>query len=147
MFALFLAGACVNFLMIFLIPLGVFSRWATLPIAIVTFLGALFTTVATVLATALFIIMKNAITSVAAINIGASLGIQMFVFMWIAAGTSIIALAIQLGQCCCCASRRDVRLGKKRGSKKAWESDEMPPVSEKPASKRNWMGRKKASAA
>lgn len=49
--------------------------------------------------------------------------------MWIAASCSLIAFIIQLGQCCCCASRRDVRTGRKRGSKKAWTGaggDEAP---------------------
>lgn len=45
MFALFLTGACLSFLMIFIVPLAVYSRWAGLPIAILTFLCALFTTV------------------------------------------------------------------------------------------------------
>ena len=88
-----------------------------------TFLAALFTAVASVLATVMFIIMQNAITQVQQLNIGASIGIEMFVFMWIAAGTAILAWIIQLSLCCCCASRRDVKKGKKRGSMKAWKND------------------------
>lgn len=45
MFGLFLAGACVTFVMIFIVPLAIYSRWASLPITILTFLAALFTTV------------------------------------------------------------------------------------------------------
>lgn len=130
MFGLFLAGACLNFLMMFLVLLSVFSRWGTFVIMIFTFLGALFVTVAAVLATVMFIIMQNALTSVAQINIGATIGAQMFAFMWIAAGSAILAWIIQLCQCCCCASRRDIKKGKKRGSKKAWDT-ETPGVSEK----------------
>lgn len=70
-----------------------------------------------------FIIMQDAITSATQLNIGASIGIEMFAFMWIAAGTAILAWLIQLGMCCCCASRRDVKKGKKSGSKKAWHGD------------------------
>lgn len=124
MFALFLSGACLSFVMIFLNPLSVYSRWLTLFVAIFTFLSALFTTVASVVATVLFIIMKRAVTSVTELNIGASIGVEMFVFMWIAAGTAILAWLIQMGMCCCCASRRDVRTGRKRGSKKAWRDSE-----------------------
>lgn len=51
MFGLFLTGACLDFLMIFLAPLAVFSRWASLPLMIFTFLAALCTTVASVIAT------------------------------------------------------------------------------------------------
>lgn len=45
MFGLFLAGACLTFLMIFIVPLAVYTRWASLPIVIFTFLSALMTTV------------------------------------------------------------------------------------------------------
>lgn len=149
MFGLFLAGACLTFIMIFLGPLAVYSRWASLPLMILTFLAALFTTAATIIATVMvsetfvlwsqaivltflqFIIMQNTITSVEQLNIGASIGIEMFVFMWIAAGTAILAWIIQLSLCCCCASRRDVKTGRKRGSMKAWRESGRP-VSEKP---------------
>ncbi|KAK5733155.1 hypothetical protein LTR17_009896 [Elasticomyces elasticus] len=143
MFGLFLSGACISFVMIFFVPLSVYSRWATLPIMIFTFLAALTTTVASVIATVLFVIMQNAITSVTQINIGAAIGVRMFAFMWIAAGSSIIAWLIQLSLCCCCASRRDVKKGKKRGSKKAWNGTE-PGMSEKaPKDKRGWFKARK----
>jgi hypothetical protein len=135
MFGLFLSGACLAFVMIFLNPLAVFSRWLTLFTGIFTFLAALFTTVAAVIATVMFIIMKNAFTSVEELNIGAELGIKMFVFMWIAAGSSIIAWLIQTSLC-----RRDVKKGKKTGSKKAWQT-ETPGISEK-ESRRGVFGRK-----
>jgi len=120
MFGLFLTGACLSFVMIFVVPLSVYSRWASLPIMLFTFFTALVTTVATVIATVMFIIMQRAITSATQLNIGASIGVEMFAFMWIAAGTAILAWIIQLGMCCCCASRRDVRTGRKRGSMKAY---------------------------
>ena len=131
MFGLFLSGACLAFVLIFINPLSVFSRWATFVIAIFNFLAALFITVAAVIATVMFIIMKNAFTGVADLNVGATIGVEMFVFMWIAAGTATLAWLIQLGECCCCASRRDVRTGRKRGSKKAWNTETVG-VSEKP---------------
>ncbi|KAF1987972.1 integral membrane protein [Aulographum hederae CBS 113979] len=124
MFGLFLTGACLNFLMIFVVPLSVFSRWATLPIMIFTFLGALCTTVATVIATVMFIIFRNVTNNAGSdININLNLGNQMFAFMWIATAFSIFAWLIQLGECCCCASRRDVKTGRKRGSKHAYENE------------------------
>ena len=51
MFGLFLVGACLTFIMIFLAPLAIYSRWASLPLVILTFLNALFVTVAAVIAT------------------------------------------------------------------------------------------------
>ena len=145
MFGLYLAGICLSFVMMFLVPLSVFTRWATFPLMLFTFFAALCTTVATVVATVLFVIATNAVTSVSEINIGASIGIKMFVFMWIGAGTAILAWLIMLGQCCCCASRRDVKRGKKTGSKKAWTDSPSPAqMSEKPPrAKRSMYGRKK----
>ena len=140
MFGLFLSGACLAFVMIFINPLSVFSRWSAFFIAILNFLVALFITVAAVIATVMFIIMRNAFTGVADLNVEAAIGIEMFVFMWIAAGTAIVAFLIQMGECCCCASRRDVRTGRKRGSKKAWNTETVG-VSEKPK-RRGMFGRK-----
>lgn len=140
MFGLFLSGACLSFVMIFLTPLSVLSRRITILIGFLTFLAALLVTVGSVIATILFVLFQRAATSVTELNIGASLGIKMFVFMWIASGASIIAWLIQTGLCCCCASRRDVRLGKKKGSKKAWETETVG-VSEKPA-REGVLGRK-----
>lgn len=79
----------------------------------------------------MFIIMANAVTAAEQLNIGASLGVEMFAFMWIAAGTAVLALIVQLGMCCCCASRRDVRTGRKRGSKHAWSEGFNPAMREK----------------
>lgn len=146
MFGLFLAGTCLNFLLIFITPFSVASRWAALIIGFFTFIGALLITAASVVATVMFIIMRNAFTSVTELNIGATIGVQMFVFMWIASGTAILAWLIQTGLCCCCASRRDVRKGKKKGSKKAYATETAGVsngISEKPQ-KRGLFGRKKA---
>lgn len=140
MFGLFLSGACLAFVMMILNPLAVFSRWLTLFTGIFTFLAALFITVATVIATVMFIIMQRAFTSVEELNIGGELGTTMFAFMWIAAATSILAWLIQTSLCCCCASRRDVKKGKKTGSKKAWQT-ETPGINEK-GSRRGVLGRK-----
>lgn len=77
----------------------------------------------------MFIIFKRVIKCAEAdVNIVSELGVRMFVFMWIASGCSVVAWVVQVGLCCCCASRRDVRLGKKRGRRRAWtESGEVPP--------------------
>jgi len=142
MFGLFLSGACLVFLMIFLTPLSIYSRWLTFFVSIFTFLAALLVTVATVIATVMFIIFQNTAANAGAdINIGASIGTEMFAFMWVASAFAILAWLIQMGLCCCCASRRDVKRGKKLGSKKAYDGS-VPAMSEKP--KRRW-GRKSSS--
>ncbi|KAH4258829.1 hypothetical protein HBI04_106540 [Parastagonospora nodorum] len=149
MFGLFLTGTCLTFVLIFLMPISVFTRWLALPVAIFAFLNALIVTVASVIATVMFIIFRNTITGVAQLNIGAEIGTTIFVFMWIASAFTIFAWLVQMGLCCCCASRRDVKTGRKRGSEKAYHSalsgvhptTAGAPKTEQPRKKRFWQRR------
>ncbi len=148
MFALFLTGACLALPSALLAPLSISSRWASLPLTILTFLTALTTTVATVIATAMFLIFRKAIQSaVDSVNIQAEIGIKMFVFMWFASGAAILAWLIHFAQCCCCASTRDVRTGRRKGRRKAYNpfgrgsQVGATGAEEKPKARRRWMGR------
>ena len=123
MFGLFLTGTVLSFVLIFAMPLSIFTRWLTLPVAILAFLNALFVTVASVIATVMFVIFRNTIGGVAELNLEAEIGTTMFAFMWVASAFSIFAWLVQMGMCCCCASRRDVKKGKKRGNEKAYHMD------------------------
>lgn len=120
MFACFLVGTCLTLLCVFICPLG-FSktpRWQhkarriflrQLPVTILAFLAALFTTVATVIATVMYIIFRNTFADAADLNIEARIGTEMFAFMWIATGFNLIGFIIQIGTCCgvcCCTGRR-----------------------------------------
>jgi hypothetical protein len=116
MYLCFLIGTIFAFLAIFLVPLAIYSRWWSLPLAIFTFLTALLITAGSIIATAMFSIFKKVFTSQAGLQIGAELGAQMFAFMWIASGFAIVAWVVQLSLSCCLASRRDVKTGRKRGS-------------------------------
>ncbi|KAL3420665.1 integral membrane protein [Phlyctema vagabunda] len=120
MFGFFITGVCTNFVSIFIAPVCVYSRWISFPFAIFTFISALLTTAAAIIATVMFSIFKNVITAQAGLNIGAELGTEMLAYMWIGAGSSILAWLIHLCLACCCASRRDVKRGKKRGAKAAY---------------------------
>lgn len=148
MFALFLTGACLTVPSIFLSPLSIYTRWASLPLSILTFCTAFTTTAASIIASAMFIIFRNTINkAVDTVNIQAAIGTKMFVFMWIAAGAAILGWLIQLGACCCCASRRDVRTGRRKGSKKAYaglavDGARAGHTSEKPGARRRWIGRR-----
>lgn len=116
----------MNLCNIFLSFLTIYSRWVSGVYAVWTFISALLTAVATIIATVMFIIFRNVITSQAGLNIGAKIGNQMFAFMWIGAACSIIAWLIHVGMCCCGASRRDVKSGRRMGSKKAYSSGMVP---------------------
>ena len=131
MFGLFLTGSVTSFVMMFIAPLSLYSRWASIPIAILTFISALATTIATVLATVMFVIFRKVATGVGEINLGARIGEQMFAFMWIASAFSIISWIVQCALCCCCTSRRDVKKGKKRGSAAVFVSSGAEPTGEK----------------
>jgi len=142
MFAFFLAGACLSFLCIFFAPMGFSSkpRWShrrkriflrQLPITILTLLAALCTIAATVIATVMFIIFKNALSSQTAVNIEGRLGTQMFAFMWIAAGATLIGFLMQIGTCCgicCCSGKRKAERKGELDSTRTAEKEEVPVV-------------------
>lgn len=82
------------------------------------------------------------------VNIVPKIGVEMFVFMWIASGCAIVGWLFMMGECCCCASRRDVRRGRKRGAKSAWRRNgKLAPIEfgerEKGEGRRGVFGRKK----
>jgi hypothetical protein len=116
--AAILAG-CIFF---FITPIVLYSRWWSFPVAVWTFIAALFTVAATIIGTAMAVIFKTAITSQPGLNIEASLGNVMLIFMWIASAFSIFGFAIHLCLSCCCASKRDVRTGRRMGNKAAYTS-------------------------
>lgn len=121
MFCFFLTGACMTFVSIFIAPITLYSRWWSLPFAIWTFFATLFTTVATVIVTAMSIIFVNVATSQPGIKISATIGKPFFVFMWIATAFSILGLLIHLCLLCCLASRRDIITGRKKGDSHAYD--------------------------
>ncbi|KAL8674971.1 MAG: hypothetical protein Q9168_000675 [Polycauliona sp. 1 TL-2023] len=149
MFAFFLAGTCLALPTALLAPCSIYSRWASLPLTILTFLTAFTTTVASVIATVMFLIFKSAIQSAAeSVNIQAEIGIKMFVFMWLASGAAILGWLIHFAQCCCCASTRDVRTGRRKGRRKAYRpfggsADQVDATGseEKRTARRRWLGR------
>jgi len=141
MFGLFLTGTLLSFVLIFLMPLSLYTRWLALPVSIFALLNALIVTVAAVIATVMFIIFRNTITDVRELNIGAEIGKTLFAFMWVAAAFAIFAALVQTGLCCCCASRRDVKSGRKRGSKKAYTGEKTVAPAPAGRKKRFWQRR------
>lgn len=122
MFGAFLTGICMNFVSIFATPLALLSRWWSLPIAIWTFIAALLLVVGSAIGTVMAVVFKTVITGQPSLNIRADIGIPMLVFMWISAACTVIGFMIHLSLACCCASRRDVKTGRKRGNKAAYAS-------------------------
>lgn len=120
MFGFFLTGVCMNFVSIFIAPLAIYSRWWSLPLTIWTFIAALLTTAAAIIGTVYAIVFRNVLTSQTELNIGCSLGVDMFAFMWVGSAFSIFGFAIHFCLLCCCASRRDVKSGRRKGRASAY---------------------------
>jgi SUR7/PalI family len=120
MFACFIVGIVFCALSFLIVFTTIYSRWVSFLMGFVTFIAAFFTTVGSVIATVMFLIFKNTFEGTDEVNIKATLGTEMFIFMWIASGFSLVGLIMNLGMCCCCASRRDLKRGTKKG-KKAFE--------------------------
>ncbi|KAJ0107411.1 hypothetical protein N8I77_002334 [Diaporthe amygdali] len=113
MFAFFLAGTVISFVMVFLSPIAIFSRWWALPMSLISFLTFLVILVGSVIASVISFVFKYAATAQTSLNINAYVGTRMFVFMWISTGCALIAFILHAGMGCCCTSRRDLKSGKK----------------------------------
>ncbi|KIX95949.1 uncharacterized protein Z520_08204 [Fonsecaea multimorphosa CBS 102226] len=120
MFSCFLVGTVLTFLCILVSPLG-FSqrpRWQhkakrvfcrQFPVSLLSLAALLFTAVASLIATIMFLIFQDKFSGAADLNIHAYLGKPMLAFMWIATGLDLIGFLMQLGTCCgvcCCTGRK-----------------------------------------
>lgn len=76
---------------------------------IFTFLTALTTIAASVVATVMFSIFRHVFVGNGVnLNIKAYLGTRMLAFMWIASGLTLIGFIVQVASCCsaCCGGRK-----------------------------------------
>jgi hypothetical protein len=89
MFGFFMLGICINFLLIFLSPLVLLSRWYSYHFVTFAFISALLTFAGSTTATVMYVIFQRVITSQKELSIGAKIGGQMFAFMWLGAVFSI----------------------------------------------------------
>ncbi|KAL7623272.1 hypothetical protein AAE478_006953 [Parahypoxylon ruwenzoriense] len=115
MFGFFLTGLVLDFILIFFAPIVLYSRWWSLPFCFFAFLATVLVLIASSLGTAMSLIFKYALTSQTELNVSADVGIKMLVFMWIATALTMLAFIIHAGLGCCCATRRDIRTGRKGG--------------------------------
>ena len=126
MFACFLVGTVLTFLCILSAPIGFSKRprlqhkaksvfLSHLPIIILTFGALLFTGVAAVIATVMFVIYVHTFASASTINIYGSLGKPMLAFMWTAVGLNLIGFCARIrtwcSMCCCTGRRKAIRKG------------------------------------
>jgi hypothetical protein len=113
MFGFFLTGCILTFLFIFMTPLVVKSRWWSLPFAFASFIITILVLAASIIGSVISFVFKYAAEAQQDLNISASVGTRMFVFMWIATGCALVAFIIHAGLGCCCTSRRDITIGRR----------------------------------
>lgn len=113
MFAFFLAGTVLAFALVFLSPIAIFSRWWSLPMAILSAVTFVLIFAASTIASVISFVFKYAATAQQSLNIDASVGLKMFVFMWLATGFALVGFILHAGMGCCCTSRRDLKRGAK----------------------------------
>ncbi|KAI1389884.1 SUR7/PalI family-domain-containing protein [Hypoxylon trugodes] len=151
MFGFFITGLVLDFVLIFITPVVLYSRWWSLPFSFVALLATLLVLIATALGTAMSLIFKYALTSQTDLNVNADVGVKMFAFMWIATGFTLLAFIIHAGLGCCCTSRRDMRTGRKGGRHINQTSEASAPSNAPPNEKKGLklpkFGRKTATSA
>jgi hypothetical protein len=96
MFSFFLLSILTSFLLIFLSPLVLLSRWYSYHFVTFAFISGLLTFCGATTATAMYVTFQKVITSQKELNIGAALGVRMFVFMWLGTVFSIVGWAVHL---------------------------------------------------
>lgn len=105
MFGFFMLSLCMNFLCMFFGPIVLYSRFYSFHFVTLTFISSLLCTAGSVIATVMYAVFKRVIGSQKELNISASLGAQMFAFMWIASTFSAAGWIVHFHLAC--VSRRE----------------------------------------
>ncbi|KAL7936982.1 SUR7/PalI family domain-containing protein [Trichoderma chlorosporum] len=109
MYAFFMSGIVLNFVLLFLTPLVLKSRWFSLLISLIGAVAGIVLTVAAVIATVISVAAKIALTAQDQLNISCDIGVKMFAFMWIAALSTDFAFLLHAAMGCCCAPEKKSR--------------------------------------
>lgn len=113
MFGFFLTACLLTFVLVLASPAVLWSRWYSLPFALVSFVDAVLIVVGSVIGTVISLVFKYAAESQSELNIRAYVGTRMLVFVWVASGFGLAAFVIHAGLGCCCASKRDIATGRR----------------------------------
>ncbi|KAI0164288.1 SUR7/PalI family-domain-containing protein [Hypoxylon sp. FL1284] len=113
MFGFFITSLVLDFVLIFVTPVVLYSRWWSGFFGFFALLATLLVLIASALGTAMSLIFKYALTSQTDLNVYVDVGTKMLAFMWVATAFTFLAFLIHASLCCCCTSRRDLRTGRK----------------------------------
>lgn len=123
MFEFFTVACCFTLLALITSPWSLSSRRGTIVPAVFAFITALCCVVATIVATILFTVFRNALMDLGAgLNIKAEIGTAMFAFMWTGTAFSVVAWCLQAGQLCCCLGPKNTGTEGGEGNEKAVSS-------------------------
>ncbi|KAG5974660.1 hypothetical protein E4U55_008099 [Claviceps digitariae] len=102
MYAFFMAGTILSFVLLLGTPLVMRTRWFSLFVSLFGGLAGAILTVAAAIATVITVAAKVALTAQDQLNIKVNIGVKMFAFMWIGAITTDLAFLLHAAMCCCC---------------------------------------------
>lgn len=108
MYGCFMAGICINTVLIFLSPLVIRTRWWSLALSFLSAIAGIVVSLGAAIATVITFAAKIALTAQDQLNIKANIGVKMFVFMWIAAIATDVAFLLHAAMGCCCKPDRRV---------------------------------------
>ncbi|KAL6906959.1 SUR7/PalI family domain-containing protein [Trichoderma evansii] len=113
MYAFFMSGIVLNFVLLLATPLVLRTRWFSLFTSLVGGVAGIVLTVAAIIATVISVAAKIALTAQDQLNIQCDIGVKMFAFMWIAALSTDFAFLLHAAMGCCCApdKRNNSRVG------------------------------------
>jgi hypothetical protein len=117
MYAFFMSGIVLNFVLLLATPLVLRTRWFSLFTSLVGGVAGIVLTVAAIIATVISVAAKIALTAQDQLNIQCDIGAKMFAFMWIAALSTDFAFLLHAAMGCCCAPEK--RNGSRAGSPSA----------------------------
>ncbi|KAF3077676.1 SUR7/PalI family domain-containing protein [Trichoderma afarasin] len=103
MYAFFMSGIVLNFVLLLITPLVLKSRWFSLCTSLIGAVAGIVLTVAAIIATVISVAAKIALTAQDQLNIQCDIGGKMFAFMWIAALLADFAFLLHAAMGCCCA--------------------------------------------
>ncbi|KHN99416.1 uncharacterized protein MAM_03114 [Metarhizium album ARSEF 1941] len=107
MYAFFMAGTIINLVLLLGTPLAMRTRWFSLFLSLLGGLSGLVLTVAAIIATAISVAAKIALTAQDQLNIKVHIGVKMFAFMWIGALATDFAFVLHAAMGCCCKPLRN----------------------------------------
>jgi hypothetical protein len=111
MFTFFLISLCTNFLCVFLSPIILYSKFYSYHFVTFAFISQLLCMSATVVGTVMFVVFQRVISSQQELNIGAMLGAQMFVFMWLGTAFSVAGWIVHFYLACLGRKKEKVEKG------------------------------------